>query len=231
MAGIVYMSLQVFNMAPSLKILYILFTKKIIMKRKTIVTGMQALLVSGAVMFFAACNNSDYTKNPAEKTDSASNADTTMNTRPSADTSSNSKMNKKMARPSTVKKNRKVTVGTMSTKTSSKMPDKNGVYEVTDVKPSFPGGHDALESYISNNIDYSQSAVDDNTQGTVDVQFIVDEDGNVIDAKSISKDLGNGLNDAAVKTIKSMPKWTPGKVKGKDVKTRVVLPVTYKMEQ
>jgi TonB family protein len=208
------------------------------MKRKSIMIGAQAILLSGAVIFFVACNNGDYTKNAAEKTDSASNADTTMNTRPSdtsnssnAKSSTSSIIDKKMAKPGTAKKNRKVTVGSMSAKTTSKMPDKYGVYEVTDVKPSFPGGHDALESYISNNIDYSQSAVDDNTQGTVDVQFIVDEDGSVMDAKAIGKHLGNGLDDAAVKVMSNMPKWTPGKVKGKNVKSRVVLPVTYKMEQ
>lgn len=204
------------------------------MKRKTIVTGMQALLISGAVIFFVACNNSDYTKSPAEKTDTTtSNPDTAMNTKPSTDTgmSTGSMTKKKMVKPGTAKKNRKVTVGMMSTKTNSKMPDKNGVYEFTDVKPSFPGGHDALESYISNNIDYSQAAVDDNTEGTVDVQFVINENGEVMDAKAIGKPVGNGLDDAAVKVVSNMPKWTPGKVKGKDVKTRVVLPVTYKMEQ
>ncbi|HEY1871130.1 MAG TPA: energy transducer TonB, partial [Chitinophagaceae bacterium] len=186
----------------------------------------------GAVIFFAACNNSDYTKSPAEKTDTTtSNPDTSMSTKSSTDTSAGSMTKKKMSKAGTVKKNRKVTIGAMSTKANAKMPDKNGIYEVTDVRPSFPGGHDALENYIGNNIDYSQTAVDDNTEGTVDVQFVVDENGDVMDAKAIGKPVGNGLDDAAVKAISNMPKWTPGKVKGKDVKTRVVLPVTYKMEQ
>jgi protein TonB len=53
----------------------------------------------------------------------------------------------------------------------------------------------------------------------------------VTSAKAIGKELGNGLDQEAVRVISNMPKWTPGKVKGKNVKTRVVLPITYKIEE
>jgi protein TonB len=110
-------------------------------------------------------------------------------------------------------------------------PDKDGIYEMTDTRPAHPGGQEALENYVNNNIEYQQPAIDDNTEGTVNVQFVVDENGNVTNAKEIGKELGNRLDQEAVRVISNMPKWTPGKVKGKNVKTRVVLPVTYKIEE
>lgn len=74
-----------------------------------------------------------------------------------------------------------------------------------------------------------QIAIDDNKEGTVNVQFIVDENGNVTNAKLIGNNLGDGLGDEAVRVISKMPKSEPGKVKGKNVKTRLTLPVTYKI--
>jgi len=199
----------------------------------------QALVISGSVIFFSACHgNRDYTNNASNssepagdttlKTTAPSNPDTTMNNNPSA--------NKKMNPGATSKKNMtgkkgKVTVGTMKTTASASMkPDKNGVYEMTEVKPSYPGGHTALASYINDHIDYPQDAIDNNSQGTVDVQFVVDQNGKVTDAKAVGKQLQNGLDDEAVRVVSSMPNWTPGKVKGKNVKTRMILPITFKTE-
>jgi len=181
-----------------------------------------ALVMAGSVFLIAACNNSDYTKSPSTNNDTMSNA-------PKKDTTSATVSTKKS---NEVNKKGRVSVGKMTEgKTSAKKPDKNGVYEMTDVRPSYPGGETALENYMNNNIDYQQPAIDNNTEGTVNVQFVVDENGNVTDAKRIGKELGGGLDDEAVKVISNMPKWTPGKVKGKNVKTRLVLPVTYKIEQ
>jgi TonB family protein len=198
----------------------------------------QALVISGSVIFLSACHgNRDYTNNSANPSEPA--GDTTMKTSPSnPDTAMNNSpsANSKMNSSTTPKKNMtgkkgKVTVGTMKTTTTSSMkPDKNGVYEMTDVKPSYPGGHTALASYINDNVEYPQDAIDNNSQGTVDVQFVVDQNGKVTDAKAIGKQLQNGLDDEAVKVVSNMPNWTPGKVKGKNVKTRMVLPITFKTE-
>jgi protein TonB len=119
----------------------------------------------------------------------------------------------------------------MSEKAMTIKPDKDGVYEMTDTRPVYPGGQEALENYVNNNIEYQQPAIDESTQGTINVQFVVDENGNVANAKEIGKELGNGLDQEAVRVISNMPKWMPGKVKGKNVKTRVVLPITYKIEE
>jgi periplasmic protein TonB len=189
-----------------------------------------ALAMAGSVFFMTACNNSDYTRSPSENT--PANTDTAMSNAPATDTSSASVSANKANKNSATNSKRKVSVGKMSeSKMSTMKPDKDGVYEMTEVRPAFPGGRAALEDYINNHIEYQQPAIDNNTEGTVDVQFVVDENGNVSNAKVIGKELGSGLDEEAVRVVSGMPKWTPGKVKGKDVKTRMVLPITYKIEQ
>lgn len=191
------------------------------------VRSIWAMAVAGSVFFMSACNNSDYTKSPATE-NSPVNSDTTINNVPTKDTALGSTSGK----TSTAKKKGKITIGKMSEeRTTNIKPDKDGVYEMTDTRPAYPGGQEALENYVNNNVEYQQPAIDDNTEGTVNVQFVVDENGNVTSAKAIGKELGNGLDQEAVRVISNMPKWTPGKVKGKNVKTRVVLPITYKIEQ
>ena len=196
--------------------------------KKNVRSNIWAMAVAGSVFFMSACNNSDYTKSAAN---SPANNDT-MNNVPTTDTTSATEPGSTSVKTSTAKKKGKITIGNMSEKrTTNIKPDKDGIYEMTDTRPAYPGGQEALENYVNNNIEYQQPAIDDNTEGTVNVQFIVDENGNVTNAKEIGKELGNGLDQEAVRVISNMPKWTPGKVKGKDVKTRVVLPVTYKIEE
>lgn len=186
----------------------------------------QLFLVSiGFACFGVACNN---------KTESTtSSANDTLNTSANNDTigtTVNPAPNTTVKKPATTKKGR-ASVGAMTlTKVTVMKPDKNGVYEMTDVRPAYPGGQSALEDYINNHIEYPQMAVDDNKQGTVNVQFIVDENGKVTNAKVVGGSLGDGLDDEAVRVISKMPTWEPGKVKGKSVKTRLTLPITYQIE-
>jgi periplasmic protein TonB len=199
--------------------------------KKNVRSNIWAMAVAGSVFFMSACNNSDYTKSPVTEGGNApANTDTTMSNTPMKDTTSATVSGSTSDK--TAHKKGKVTIGNMSEKrTTAIKPDKDGVYEMTDTRPMYPGGQAALENYVNNNIEYQQPAIDESTQGTVNVQFVVDENGNVTNAKEIGKELGNGLDQEAVRVISSMPKWTPGKVKGKNVKTRVVLPITYKIEQ
>jgi len=207
------------------------YSSKILVMKKNVRSKIWAMAMAGSVFFMTACNNSDYTKNPAASDSSAASNDTTMNNAAMKDTTSTA-AGATQGKTSMAKKRGKVTIGKASEKrTTSMKPDKDGVYEMTDVRPAYPGGQEALENYVNNNIAYEQPALDENVEGTVNVQFVVDENGNVTDAKTIGKELGNGLDEEAVRVISKMPKWTPGKVKGKDVKTRVVLPITYKIEE
>jgi protein TonB len=209
--------------------------------KKNVRSKIWALAITGSVLFFAACNNSDYTKSASDERNTSAN-DTTMNNSSADDTTMtttprDTSINKQSANSSEKKqsggttKKRKISIGTMPEKATSMKPDKSGIYNVTDVRPSYPDGQAALEDYINNQIDYQQPAIDDNTEGTANIQFVIDENGNVIDAKPVGKELGNGLDQEAVRVISRMPKWEPGKVKGKNVKTRVVLPITYKIEE
>lgn len=108
--------------------------------------------------------------------------------------------------------------------------DKDGVYTKPEVMPSYPGNNDALSNYINTNLKYPEQAIDNNVEGTVQVQFVVDRDGKVSDVKTIGNKLGYGLDEEAVTVVSNLPKWTPGKVNGKNVKTRLTIPITYKLE-
>jgi len=108
--------------------------------------------------------------------------------------------------------------------------DKDGVYNRAETMPEYPGGSNALSSYINDHLDYSQAAIDDNTTGTLRVSFVVDKDGKVSDVQLMGdKKVGDGLDDQAVKVISNMPAWTPGKVKGENVSTRLLLPITFEL--
>ena len=111
--------------------------------------------------------------------------------------------------------------------TAKKEMDKEGIYVNTDVMPEYPGGKKAIQKFIEENIQYPQAAIDDDVEGTVQITFAVDENGNVYKATTAGKDIGYGLEQEALRVVKKMPKWTPGKVNGKNVKTRLSLPVVF----
>jgi len=191
-----------------------------------------AFATAGSVFLITACNNSDYTKSPSTGSENTpANTDTTISKTPMTDTTTVSANQPIANKKDATNRRGRVSLGKMTERKTGMKPDKDGIYEMTDVRPAYPGGQTALENYINNNVEYQQAAIDNNTEGKVDVEFVIDEKGNVTDAKRIGKELGGGLDDEAVKVISNMPKWTPGKVKGKNVKTRLVLPITYKIEQ
>ena len=108
--------------------------------------------------------------------------------------------------------------------------DKAGIYSRAEQMPEYPGGQKAISNFVENNINYPQDAIDQNTEGTVNVSFVVDEKGKVIDPIITGKSAGAALDNEAVKVVKQMPNWKPGMVKGKPVKTRLSLPVTFKLD-
>jgi len=114
--------------------------------------------------------------------------------------------------------------------TSAMNADKEGIYDNVEVWPSYPGGQKALENFFSNNIEYPQQATDNSTEGTVNVSFLVDENGKVSSPRIVGKKIGDGLEDETMRVFNKMPNWTPGKIKGKNVKTRFTLPVRFQLE-
>lgn len=96
--------------------------------------------------------------------------------------------------------------------------------------PQFPGGHAALMKFLSDNIKYPEAAKYDLAQGTVNVQFTINENGAVTDVAGIKTDQ-NGwrqdFQDEAVRVIKSMPNWQPALSKGKPAKVTLTLPIKF----
>lgn len=106
---------------------------------------------------------------------------------------------------------------------------KDGIYEIVDTPPIYPGGEAALLKFISDNIKYPEEAFKAGTQGRVTTIFIINEDGSVSDV-DVVRSVHPLLDAEAVRVISSMPKWTPGKAGGKAVKVRFTMPVTFRLQ-
>lgn len=107
--------------------------------------------------------------------------------------------------------------------------DNDGYYDRVDILPSYPGGEKALANFVEKNITYPENAISDGVEGTVNVIFAVDENGKVYTPVTKGEALGYGLDEAAANVIMKMPKWNPGSIKGKNVKTRFTLPITFQI--
>jgi TonB family protein len=103
---------------------------------------------------------------------------------------------------------------------------KNGVYNATEVMPKFPGGAHALYKFLGKNIKYPTADRENNIQGKVVVQFIVEPNGNLSNIKAV-RSPSNAMTNEAVRVISMSPKWMPGKQGGKAVRARYFLPVQF----
>lgn len=108
--------------------------------------------------------------------------------------------------------------------------DENIVYHVVDNMPEFPGGMKALMSFIDNNIQYPAEARKKGMQGRVVIQFIVDENGYIIEP-NIVRSVEPSLDEEALRIIKTLPKWKPGTLQGKAVKVKYTVPVAFKLNK
>jgi TonB family protein len=105
--------------------------------------------------------------------------------------------------------------------------DKEGIYSRAEIKPTFPGGQDALAKFIQENIVYPDAAIDNGVEATVDVIFAVDENGKVYTPRLKSQTQGYGLDEASLNVVSKMPRWNPGQIKGKNVKSYYTLPISF----
>lgn len=198
-----------------------------------------------ASIFFAACssnNSSNTTSDSASATmytpgtsDSAAASNSTVDTSTmvttAPDTSTNASAFKTTSSSTSKKKGKATVILLPEIKNKKVQMDKSGVYDYSEVMPSFPGGQNAIEDYVTNHIEYPEDAINDNKEGRVNVSFTIDENGNISNAHTLGNKLGDGLDEEAVRVVSSMPKWTPGTVKGKAVKARMTLPITFQLEQ
>ena len=103
------------------------------------------------------------------------------------------------------------------------------IFTVVENDPEFPGGMDALYKYLAENIKYPQLARDNGITGKVYVTFVVERDGSIANPK-ILRDIGGGCGAEAIRVVKAMPKWTPGKQRGKAVRVQFNLPVNFNLK-
>ena len=184
---------------------------------KTGVKGLGAAIIFSALL--VSCDD-----------DKSGNNSTTTMSEPGADTATtNMATTTESATPK--KKSGRVSTTLAADDQSVKMEkDKMGYYNRTEVSPAYVGGQSAMEDFVNKNIEYPQDAIDNNIEGVVSVQFAVDDKGNISNVSTVGQKLGYGLEEEAIKVVSKMPKWTPGQVKGKNVKTWRTLPINYRLE-
>ena len=104
------------------------------------------------------------------------------------------------------------------------------VFVVVEKMPEFPGGQQALFKYLSENVKYPVIAQENGIQGRVICQFVVNKDGSIVDVEVVRSGGDPSLDKEAVRVIKSMPKWKPGKQRGKAVRVKYTVPVNFKLQ-
>ena len=112
--------------------------------------------------------------------------------------------------------------------TAQQLPEhstnRDDTFIVVDQMPEYPGGNEALQEYISLNLKYPALK---EVSGKVFVSFVVDKKGKVTDVK-VKNDVDAALAKEAVRLVKAMPLWTPGKLDGKPVNVQLNLPIYFK---
>ena len=117
--------------------------------------------------------------------------------------------------------------GSVSVESITKKPAEEGeIFQVVEEQPMFPGGMEEMMKFLQQNIKYPKEAQEQGKQGRVIVQFVVNKDGSIVN-DSIVRSVDPLLDAEALRVVRSMPNWTPGKQKGKPVRVRFTLPVTF----
>ena len=104
------------------------------------------------------------------------------------------------------------------------------IFVVVESMPEFPGGQQALFKYINENVKYPVIAQENGIQGRVICQFVVNKDGSIVDIEVVRSGGDPSLDKEAVRVVKSMPKWKPGKQRGKPVRVKFTVPINFKLQ-
>lgn len=108
---------------------------------------------------------------------------------------------------------------------TQQQPDLN-VYTIVETQPEFPGGINALLSYLNATIHYPHEAQEAKIKGRVFVSFIVETDGSLSDIQ-VLKGLGYGCDEEAMRVVKAMPCWIPGSQSGRLIRVKYNLPIAF----
>ena len=108
-------------------------------------------------------------------------------------------------------------------------PEEDQIFTIVEQQPEFPGGEAALTEYIKKNIRYSVIASESAIIGRVTLSFIIEKDGSISNIE-VMRSPAEECSYEAIRVVKSMPKWKPGKQRGKTVRVKCVLPITFRLE-
>lgn len=103
------------------------------------------------------------------------------------------------------------------------------VFDVVEEMPSFPGGNGALMSFLSSNVKYPVVAQENGVQGRVQIGFVVEPDGSISGVKVV-RSVDPSLDKEAMRVVRSMPRWNPGKQNGQPVRVRYTVPVLFRLQ-
>ena len=113
-------------------------------------------------------------------------------------------------------------------KTNDPSAAQGEIFQVVEEQPMFPGGMQELMKFLQTNIRYPKEAQARGLQGRVVVQFVVNKDGSICE-ENVVKSVDPQLDAEALRVVRSMPNWTPGKQRGEAVRVRFTIPVTFKL--
>lgn len=103
------------------------------------------------------------------------------------------------------------------------------IFTVVEEMPQFPGGDGELLKFIAKSIKYPVIAQENGIQGRVICSFVVNRDGSVVDAE-VMRGVDASLDKEALRVIATMPKWKPGKQRGKPVRVKYTVPITFRLQ-
>ncbi len=117
-------------------------------------------------------------------------------------------------------------------------PEKVGEHEgdstpmvFAEQMPDYPGGYEEMIKYISTNIKYPRLARENNIEAKVLISFVVGKDGKLSDFQILGEESEWGFEEEAIRVLKNMPAWLPGRQDGKAVNVKFTLPISYKLER
>jgi protein TonB len=100
------------------------------------------------------------------------------------------------------------------------------IFTVVEEMPSFPGGEEALYKFLAKNTRYPDMAKDAGVQGIVYLTFVIEEDGSINDVRLL-RGIGGGCDEEAIRVMNKMPKWSPGKQRGRTVRVQYNMPFRF----
>ena len=110
-----------------------------------------------------------------------------------------------------------------------KEPEGNTVFEVVENMPSFPGGTEGMMGYIAKNMKYPSASIKSGAQGRVILSMVIDKEGNVTQPRVV-RSVSPELDAEAIRLVKAMPKWTPGKQRGVPVNVKYTVPIMFMLQ-